>query len=147
MRPRTPASSPLFATRTISLPPCFRAFYFIPPFHHHHRHHHHGEIAFPATRAHKTESVLHSGFIPRETGGSRGHFDRANCLNPRALFAKLCTVSRNLSLSVSRCHPLPPSPSLPSTLRSTLFSRSIFIPSRSGRGETLATSLVVSRRG
>lgn len=30
-------------------------------------------------------------------GRSRGHFDRANCLNPRALFAKLCTVPRKLS--------------------------------------------------
>lgn len=33
--------------------------------------------------------------------GSRGHFDPTNCLNPRALFAKLCTVPRNLSLSVN----------------------------------------------
>lgn len=38
--------------------------------------------------------------IPRfssPVGRSRGHFDRANCLNPRALFAKLCTVPRKLS--------------------------------------------------
>lgn len=41
--------------------------------------------------------------IPRfssPVGRSRGHFDRANCLNPRALFAKLCTVPRKLSPSL-----------------------------------------------
>lgn len=27
-------------------------------------------------------------------GGLHGHFDRANCLNPLALFAMLCTVPR-----------------------------------------------------
>lgn len=30
-------------------------------------------------------------------GGSPGHFDRANCLNPQALFALLCTVPRRYS--------------------------------------------------
>lgn len=32
--------------------------------------------------------------------GSRSHFDRANCLNPAALFAKLCTVPRKFSTPV-----------------------------------------------
>lgn len=46
-------------------------------------------------------------------GGPPGHFDRANCLNPQALFAMLCTVlwryspllyneSRSLPFSFSR---------------------------------------------
>lgn len=30
-------------------------------------------------------------------GGSPGHFDRANCLNPQALFAMLCAVLRRYS--------------------------------------------------
>lgn len=41
-------------------------------------------------------------------GRSRGHFDRANCLNPRALFAKLCTVPRKLSPPPSPIERLPP---------------------------------------
>lgn len=61
------------------------------------------KIAFPATHAHKTKSVLHAyvqkarqgsgmGRVWVTGGGLPGHFDRANCLNPRALFAMLCTV-------------------------------------------------------
>lgn len=70
--------------------------------------------------------------IPRfssPAGRSRGHFDRANCLNPRALFAKLCTVPRKLSPPFhSSLSPLierlpPPSFTAP-------FSTLLFFPSR-----------------
>lgn len=68
--------------------------------------------------------------------GSRGHFDRANCLNPRALFAELCIVPRNLSLPpVSRCH-------FPSPLSLTLFPFHFpFSCSHRGDLQRLATRL------
>lgn len=56
-----PSLSPSFATRTISLPPCFLCilFYSTAPFLL-------PKIGFPATHFHKTESVLHPQiFIPR----------------------------------------------------------------------------------
>lgn len=56
-----PPSPPSFATRTISLPPCFLCilFYSTAPFLL-------PKIGFPATHFHKTESVLHPQiFIPR----------------------------------------------------------------------------------
>lgn len=61
------------------------------------------KIVFPTTRAHKTKSVLHArrgnkmGWWAPRRGGLPGHFDRANCLNPRALFAMLCAVPRRHS--------------------------------------------------
>lgn len=57
----SPSPPPSFATRTISLPPCFLCilFYSTAPFLL-------PKIGFPATHFHKTESVLHPQiFIPR----------------------------------------------------------------------------------
>lgn len=60
------------------------------------------KIVFPATRAHKTKSVLHAYAGGRNgvgllCGSLHGHFDRANCLNPLVLFAMLCAVPRRHS--------------------------------------------------
>lgn len=55
--------------------------------------------------------------------GLRDHSDRANCLNPRALFAKLCTVPRKLLLTLAR--PRPP-PGLPKTPRASFPSCPLF---------------------
>lgn len=54
------------------------------------------KIGFPATHFSIKPKACCIPRFSSPVGRSRGHFDRANCLNPRALFAKLCTVPRKL---------------------------------------------------
>lgn len=61
------------------------------------------KIGFPATHFSIKPKACCIPRFSSPVGRSRGHFDRANCLNPRALFAKLCTVPRKLP---SPFHPL-----------------------------------------